>query len=61
MEITISSSIPSGWIVDLSASSKIVGVGHKFFNPRSFKVSLVIILIAAPKSTRVLEMETRSI
>ena len=61
MEITTSSRISSGQIVDLSASSKIVGVGRKFFSPRSFKVSLVIILIAAPKSTRVFEMETRSI
>ena len=58
MEITTSSRIPSSQIVDLSASSKIVGVGHKFFNPRSFKVSQVIMLMATPKYTRVFEMET---
>ena len=61
MEITTSSRIPFGQIVDLSASSKIVGGDRKFFNPRSFKVSLVIILMATLQSTRVFEMETRSI
>ena len=57
MEITTSSRISSGQIVDRLESSKIVGVGCKFFNPRSFKVSQVIILMDAPKSTRVFEME----
>ena len=61
MEITTSLRIPSGQIVDLSTSAKIVGVDRRFFNPRSFKVSLVIMLMVAPKYTKVFEMETRSI
>ena len=58
MDITTYSRIPSGQIVDTSASSKIVGVGRKFVYPRRFKVSQVIILMVAPNSTSVFEMET---
>ena len=46
-----SSNIPSGLIVDLSSSSKMVGIGRILVSPSFHTVSMVIKLIAAPKST----------
>ena len=49
-ELTRSSKIPSGLIVDLSASSKMVGVGLRLVSPSFHTVSMVMTLIDAPKS-----------
>ena len=46
-----SSKIPSGLIVDLSASSRMVGVGRRLVSPSFRTISMVITLIAAPRST----------
>jgi hypothetical protein len=44
---------PSGLIVDQSTNSRIVGVSlTSFCNCSNYKVSRVMILIAAPRSTR---------
>ena len=53
-EMTRSSRIPSGLMVDLSANSKIVGVGLRLVSPSFLTVSIVITLIAAPRSTSTL-------
>jgi hypothetical protein len=53
----ISSSIPSGTTLDLSANSRTVVVGQRFCRFKYLIVSNVITLIAAPKSINVLEIE----
>ena len=53
-EMTRSSRIPSGLMVDLSTNSKMVGVGLILVSPIFFTVSIVMTLIAAPKSTSTL-------
>ena len=60
-EITRSSKIPSGLIVDLFPSSKMVGVGLRLVSPSFLTVSIVIILIATPKSTNTLGIYMRPI
>jgi hypothetical protein len=55
----ISSKIPSGITLALSANSKMVGVGlRRGFNYNSSKVVTVITLMATPRSMRVFPMET---
>ena len=49
-----SSKIPSGLIVDLSASYKMVGVGLRLASPSFLTVSIVITLIVSPKSISML-------
>ena len=56
-----SSNFPTGLIVDLFASSRIVGVGLMFSSPNVFIVSTMIMLMAAPKSTSTLGISTRLI
>ena len=48
-KIMRSSKIPSSLIVDLSYSSKTVGVGLRLLSPSFLTVSIVIMLIATPK------------
>jgi hypothetical protein len=58
----MSSRIPAGFIVVLFASSSTVGVGRRnWFNYNSSTVLLVMILMDAPKSTKVLPMVTETI
>jgi len=55
----ISSKVPSGITLVLSANSKIVGVGlRRGFSCNSSKVVTVITLMVAPRSMRVFPMET---
>ena len=53
-ETTTSSTTPYGLMVDLSDISRIVGVGLRLASPSCFKVSKVITIIDAPKSTKTL-------
>jgi len=53
----MSSSIPSGTTLDLSASSKIVVVGQIFENFKYFIVSMVMKFIADPRLINVLRTE----
>ena len=46
---TRSSKIPSGLIVDMSANSRMVGVGLRFVNPHFCIVYIVITLMATPR------------
>ena len=55
-EATRSSNIPSGLIVDLSTSSRMVGVGRILVSPSFRTISMVIMLIAAPISTDTLNI-----
>jgi hypothetical protein len=51
--ITISCSVPTGITTDQSANCKIIGVGSKESKPRVLQVSIVRMLMDAPKSTSV--------
>ena len=52
--VTITSSTTlARWNYDLSASSKTLGVDHRFSNSNFFKVMVVIIFIATTKSSKV--------
>ena len=53
-EMTRSSRIPSGLMVDLSTSSKTVGVGLRLVSSSFLIVLIVMTLIATPKSTSLL-------
>ena len=53
-EMMRSSKIPSGLMVDLLANSKMVGVGLRLVSPSFLIVSIVMTLIATPKSTSML-------
>jgi len=52
----MSSNTPSGFTLDLSASSNIIGVGNKSKDHIWDKVSTVVTLMAAPKSIKVIFM-----
>ena len=47
------SNTPNGFTVDRFTNSNTVGVGLGFGSPRAERVLVVIMLIAAPRSTKV--------
>jgi hypothetical protein len=54
-EMVISCNVPTGRTIDRSANCNIIAVGLKESKPRVLQVSIVRMLIAAPKSTSVFE------
>ena len=56
-EISISYNVPTGLTTDRSSNCNIIGVGSKESKPRVLQVSMVRMLMVAPKSTSVFGKE----
>jgi hypothetical protein len=56
-EMAISCNVPTGQTIDRSANCSIIAVGSKESKPRVFQVSIVRMLMDAPKSTSVFGKE----
>jgi hypothetical protein len=60
-KIDISCNVPTVFTTDRSTNCNIIGVGSKELKPRVFQVSMVKILMVAPKSTSVFGNEQPSV